>query len=376
MITQGNKDFPAGLNDHIFGLKLKEVHWGGFAVLELTYPQNFDWDFLIETKDDPTATPPVVAIPPAFIAETETADTFKVNDVINRAGVDPDVPIIRIKFDENNPISEESAPSGFTYQNLFAEWAPLQLFPPVEVIDPIERFRIEDQATVDAFIEAYNATETARADDSTHVSLQADIISNFLSVHPDGTILRNVTDFRDVEVPEPDGGWGTISISYLPLPWQTTGSVFALFSPDGYQTFSYPGWQFNYPHSITGFPPFLPVLVGSAYGKYPNIRTEERFRDCYAVNLSKLGNRIVSIRLFQQTANTNSAVQINFFTGGGTWSAAEKRTVISSSPLSPPSTPPLDPVSHMVKTSQTANGRDTINKVIAKFDRHGFVPLT
>jgi hypothetical protein len=375
MITQGNQQFPVGLNDHIFGLKLKEVHWGGFALVELTYPQNFDWDFLIETKGDDAAVPPVIAIPPADIIETQTIGTFKIGDVIDRSGVDIDTPIIRIKFDESNPIDESSSITGFSYQPLFGEWPPLQLFPPVEVIDPIERFRIEDQANVDAAIAAYNAAEETRFN-APHDTLQADIITNFLTSHPNGEILRNITDFREINVPEPPGGWGTISFLWLPLPWQTAATLGGLYSPEGYQTFSYPGWQFNYPRSVTGFPPFLPPLVGSAYGKYPNIGTENRFRDCYAINISKLHDRIVSIRLFQQTFNTDSSIEINFFSGGGSWSAATKRTVVSSSPLSPPSVPPLDPVSHMVKATQFADGKDTIGKVICKFDRHGFVPLT
>lgn len=377
MLSQGDAKNPLVLNNHIWGPIIKEVHWGGFALFELTYPDDFNWFFLIETPADPTAVPPVIAVPPVEINQTHTVKSFKVGDVIDRSpeNTTDDRPIILIRFDEPNPIDEDSTITGFTYQPLFSEWPPLQLFPSVEVIDSVERWRIEDQANVDSFIAAYNVTEQARFD-TPHESLQADIIATFLAAHPDGEILRNVTDAREINISEPPGGWGVIDIPYLPLPWLTAATVAGIYTPGGPQVFSYPGWQFNYPHSITGFPPFLPPLVGGVYGKYPNIGTQRRLRDCYAINLSKLGNRIVSLKIDGQTSNTNSSVQLDFFTGGGTWSAATKRTVVSSNALSPPSVPPLDPVSHLVKTTQFANAKDPLDKVFVKFDRHGFVPLT
>lgn len=378
MLSQGDAKNPLVLNNHIWGPIIKEVHWGGFALVELTYGQNFDWDFLIETKADPTATPPVLAIPPVEINQTHTVKSFKVGDVIDRSpeNTTDDRPIILIRFDDTNSIEEDSSITGFTYQPLFGERVPLQLLPPVEVVDPVERWRIEDQANIDRAIASYNAAITAADAAIDYASIQADAIAAFMAAHPNGEVLRNQTDLREIGFSEPPGGWGIISFNWLPLPWFTAATLGGLYNPGGYQTFSYPGWQFNYPRSITGFPPLLPPLVGGAYGKYPNIGTERRFRDCYAINLSKLGNRIVSIRLIQKTDNTNASVEIDFFSGGGTWSAADKRTVVSSNPLTPPSVPPLDPVSHLTKTTQFVNGKDELNKVLIKFDRHGFVPLT
>lgn len=46
MITQGSAAHPVQLNDHFFGPKIKEVHWGGgIGVLQIEYPAGLGFSF-------------------------------------------------------------------------------------------------------------------------------------------------------------------------------------------------------------------------------------------------------------------------------------------------------------------------------------------
>jgi len=335
-----------------------DFNWGGFAILQVTFPSDLSYDFSIDA--------------------TSTAKSYKVDDEIEKKGKDDSLPIIGVNFDEPNPVIDEgSLLTGFTFQGLFGEKPPLQLFPHVEVVDDLPLFFEEDQARWDRNVAEYNVI-VQRGFDRDYSGLEQDIIDAFLTLHPNGEILRNITDLRDVDRPEPTDGWGIKHVDYLPLPWQALGGGNTLSSPgfnrDGnpMAVFSFPEYM-TYHWFITNYPPFAPILYGGAYGKYPNYSDQKRNREVFIINLQKLGDRTFDLFVNSVTHHLNKEIEIVYSSGG-----------TDKTPDQPPAPPPKPGFFAKAKRTVVSGNKDMIVKTkrvsgaiplisLAKFDRHGFV---
>ena len=313
-----------------FGERIVEVHFGSFAILEIDYPSDFDYGFSI----DPTV----------------TEKHYNVGEVITKKGVDPGPPIIAIRFNEPNPVLTGSALSGFTFKGIFAE-SHLLVHPAVTVVEAVERWRSEDQARIDANIAAFNAIQLAGYNLS--LAAQPAAIEAFLTLHPEAEIFRNVTDLRGFVDPAPTG---TVSFEYTPEPWFSAGGN-SFYNPDGNRIFTFPAYETW--HNVLGafFPPWL---SGIAWGKYPNYANQDRSRDSYVIDVSKLAGRTIGVQLFAQTSHINSNVDFTFITQTGELTAAAKRVVTPGNPSA-------------VTTAKTASARSPVGTVIASFDRSGFI---
>ncbi len=106
-----------------------------------------------------------------------------------------------------------------------------------------------------------------------------------------------------------------------------------------------------------------PIRTGIAYGKYPISETDRQDRDCYAVNLAKLGTRTIDIIVDEPSRNIDSAVSLDFFSQGGTFTTATHRTIALSE-------------SHSFHDTRAADGKSPVGTIIARFNRQGFVALT
>jgi hypothetical protein len=328
------------------------VQWGNYAILEINFPRDAGYDFYTANAD----------LPPTELTPTHTPDQYDALQIIAKKG-EPgsEAPIIEIRFTEPNPISETSEISEFIYEGIFAE-SVLVLHPHVEVVDPVERWRVVDQADWDLFVALFNIN--ASANYAHELGLQIAAIDAFAMLHPDAEITRNVTDLS-VFVDMPAGGWGTVSVGYLPVPWFSNGgSRSALYNPGGFSTFTFPG-NLAYSYPIGGTPPFQPVPRGFAVGKYPARADQSRSRDSFIIDLSRLTKlaKPVEIRLAARTGHINSAIEFKWFAHGGNFTAAKKRTVTFSSPPE-----------EVIKTTRAADAKSKLGTVLVRFDQHGFIP--
>jgi hypothetical protein len=300
------------------------VHWGGFALLDITYTGGFPFGFSAET--------------------TQTVKSYSVGEIIAKTGVDAEAPLILVRLNEPNPIGME--PSGYAIKNLFGE-AVLPVHPPITVEGPDP---FDAQASYDAAIANFNAAMLAEY--NRVLPLQAAALSAFLGLHPDAAVFRNVTDLREF-LPEPAMGWGERSIVFLPIPWISIEGA----APQGKtETFTFPGYNtFGTRQGVVvqNLPPFSTAQV---FGRYPTYA--DRNRDTYIIDTGKLGAATVDITL---VAPNDQPVELVFLSGGGVYSAAAKRQVLHT-------------VETATRTVRFVSGAGKApGAVIARFDRAGFV---
>lgn len=307
------------------------VHWGGFALLQITYTGTFPFGFSADT--------------------TQTDKSYSADEVINKVGVDADAPLIKVSFNEPNPIGTE--PSGQAIANLFGE-AVLVVHPPItvqRVVLPEDQMAIA-QANYDNAIAGFNAAQLTEY--NRVLPLQAAALSDFLALHSDAAVFRGVTDLREF-LSEPPGGWGERSITFFPPPYISRDGA----KPVGpHDTFTHPGYATF--ATIQGvmlgenLPPFSAAQV---FGRYPTYA--DRCRDTYIIDTGKLGTETVDITIVQPN---DQPVELVFVRGGGIYTAAAKRQVTTNA-------------EEPVRTVKLVSAVGAPGAVIARLNGMGFVDL-
>jgi hypothetical protein len=311
-----------------------EVHWGkAFARLEVDYPADIQFDFSVTT--------------------TVTERHYDPGQVIDpRQGVDDTAPLIEVQFNQPNPVDQHTVQGPYIYDGLFAD--PVAFVnPAIVVVDPIERFRKQDQDRWDAAVALFNSQQVEAFNAA--VALQPGIVDAAKRRHPDGVIVYT-RDLRLV-LPEPHGGWGTTSVTYLPAgQWITGGGI----GGGTFETFTHPDYELWVTQEGV-WPYFLqPIQVGITYIKYSSQTLEGRNRDTYMVSLNNLKEQVVIVTLDKSTRETNSEVELDYFSGGGVYTAGALRVLTSDDP-------------NEIKTTRKMDGRAPVGTVLARFDRSGFV---
>ncbi len=313
------------------------VQWASGGWIEITYPDDFQFHF--------------------SPSETVTTAEYNIGDVIDKQGADPELPIIRVRFraDNNNPVSDQVEFVKFVFQELFGERA-LIVQPHITV--PFDfQFTQEDQARMDALVADFNNQRQLEFTGDPGAEQRA--IDAFAAVHPEATIFRHIVDLRGF-VAEPQGGWRTLTYQYLP------DSEWANYPHMTRQTITFPeyiliGAKQVFTGNLLNVPRLLPAPPGVAFGKYASYAHEHRDRDSYILNTAKLpaGGKL-DIVIDTPTRQTNAEVQIDLFKGGGTFTAGDKRTILSDSP-------------NVTSTTRRVSGAGASGSIIASIDRGGFV---
>lgn len=346
-IYRGTKDEPVQL-DHF--QTIVDFNWSHFAIFQVDFPGDLEYDFSV----DITRSVDADGHDKSYAAESQ----------ITKKGKDKDLAIIEVKFDEPNPISDDTEQHGFAYADLFGELEPLLILPSVEVIDPVERWRIEDQARWDTTINFLNDQErTAYARNVAEApAFQQGIIDAFLVGHPRAEILRDVTDLRPIF---PNTDWTDQSHVWFPAPWFSNGSNNLSDDtgrgPPITQTATWPGYM-TYHFALAGIYSWLePFLSGQCFAKYPVFSDEPIYRECFIINLTKLGEKTIDIVLNARTSHSNNEVKFQYIFGTGIYTAKAKRIIKPAGP---------DPLVTKVKT---AAGNQPLGTIIARFNKNGFV---
>jgi hypothetical protein len=305
------------------------VHWGGFALLEITYTGSFPFEFSVDV--------------------TQTDKSYSVGDVIAKAGIN-DAPLILVRCNEPNPIGSE--PGGYAIKDLFGE-AVLVVHPPItveRVVLPEDQIVIA-QANYDAAVAGFNAAQLREY--NRVLPLQAAALTAFLALHPEAAVFRGVTDLRGW-FSDPPGGWLDRSITFFPPPYISLDGA----KPVGpHEIFTFPGYEtFGSIQGVMLGENLPPFSTAQAFGRYPTY--ENRNRDTFIINTGKLGAQVVDIAM--QSLN-DQPIELVYLSGGGIYSAAAKRQVITNA-------------ENPTRTVKLVSGSGkVVGAVIARFDRGGFV---